>query len=379
MTLAIAAESFTGPSITFIRDHVRHVAPGRTILLSRAREDLSDMGCQALTGLLPPPRGSLEARTRRLGRMLRRKFTGVSPVSLPARRSAEAAGFLREHGAQALLTEYLTEGVRFMDAADRAGVPLYAHAHGFDATTLAQDPIWRQAYDRLFEQAAGILAPSQYLAQRVADLGCPADKITVSPCGIDPGSFSRTRRHTGKIVTVGRFVEKKGPQHSIAAFARAAAAHPEAWLDMIGDGPLLESCQALAHELGVADRITFHGAQPSTAVSKVIGEASLFMQHSVIAKNGDTEGLPVAILEAMASALPVVATRHSGIPEAVIHGETGLLVDEGDVGAMAEAIRALLGDPERARTMGEAGLERVQARFTHGHTRDRILTATGLA
>jgi glycosyltransferase involved in cell wall biosynthesis len=101
------------------------------------------------------------------------------------------------------------------------------------------------------------------------------------------------------------------------------------------------------------------------------------VQHSVTGPNGDTEGLPVAIVEAMASALPVLSTRHSGIPEVVLDGETGLLVDEHDVSGMAEAMATLLGDTNRARAMGEAGRRRVLANFTHDHVRDRLRAIMG--
>jgi colanic acid/amylovoran biosynthesis glycosyltransferase len=157
-----------------------------------------------------------------------------------------------------------------------------------------------------------------------------------------------------------------------------AAKAPWAELDFIGDGPLLDECRALAKHLSVADQIRFHGAQPSETVRRLMSQASIFLQHSVTAESGDTEGLPVAILEAMASALPVISTRHSGIPEAVLDGGTGILVDEHDVDGIAAAIAALLSDPVRARAMGAAGRRRVLSRYTHLHTRDRLRSILGL-
>jgi glycosyltransferase involved in cell wall biosynthesis len=107
--------------------------------------------------------------------------------------------------------------------------------------------------------------------------------------------------------------------------------------------------------------------------------AAVFVQHSVTAPDGDTEGLPVGLLEAMAAGLAVVATRHAGIPEAVVEGETGLLVDEHDAAAMAAALVALLRDPERTRRLGAAGRARVLARFTHDHVAARLRDILGLS
>jgi glycosyltransferase involved in cell wall biosynthesis len=147
---------------------------------------------------------------------------------------------------------------------------------------------------------------------------------------------------------------------------------------MIGDGPLRDRCEATIAELGLGGRVTLLLAQDNDAVVELLQQASVFAQHSVIAANGDTEGLPVAILEAMASGLPVVSTVHAGIPEAVEHGTTGILVAELDIRGMAEAIAALLDDPGRAETMGRAGRARVLQNFTIDHTRDRLRAIMGL-
>jgi glycosyltransferase involved in cell wall biosynthesis len=147
---------------------------------------------------------------------------------------------------------------------------------------------------------------------------------------------------------------------------------------MIGSGPLEDKCAALVRENGLGDKVCLLGVQSPDQVANAMRKASLFVQHSVTSEDGDTEGLPVAILEAMASALPVIATRHSGIPEAVIEGETGILVDEHDVSGMANAIISLLENPGRAKAFGEAGRRRVLSHFTHEQTRDRLRAIMGL-
>jgi glycosyltransferase involved in cell wall biosynthesis len=178
---------------------------------------------------------------------------------------------------------------------------------------------------------------------------------------------------------VGRLVEKKAPHLTIEAFGRIAHQYPQAQLDIIGDGPLAGRCHALVQQLGLRERVHMHGVRSSEYVARLMGEVSLFVQHSLTAPNGDTEGLPVTILEAMASALPVVSTWHSGIPEAVRNGITGLLVEERDVEGMAASMATVLDNPRRAAAMGAAGRERVLRHFTLEQTRDRLRSIMGFS
>ena len=113
------------------------------------------------------------------------------------------------------------------------------------------------------------------------------------------------------------------------------ADHPDARLRMVGNGPLLSPCQDLAEALGLQHAITFLGEQPHEVIQAEMRNARCFVQHSIMAQDGNSEGLPNVILEAGASGLPVVSTRHAGIVDAVIEGETGLLVDEKDIAGMA--------------------------------------------
>ncbi|MEM9354942.1 MAG: glycosyltransferase [Pseudomonadota bacterium] len=377
--LAIAAPEFTSPSVTFIREHVRLIAPGRTVLVGRTREDLSSLGCPALDGIDPPQRRGRSLLPGRVDKMIghmRRIIYGPMKLSIPRSDATRVARFLNAQGVEAMLVEFLTEGVALMEAAARAGVRLYPHAHAFDATSVPQsDPRWGTAFRELFAGSTGVMAPSQYIANRVEALGCPSEKVLVTPCGIDPDRFTETTREVGRVVAVGRLVEKKAPHLTIAAFAKAVKRHPQARLELIGDGPLRSRCEVLARRLGVAERVLFRGPQPNSEVQAAMRRASVFMQHSVVAPNGDTEGLPVSILEAMACAIPVVATYHSGIPEAVLDGITGLLVAEHDVDAMGHAISALLNDPSRAMTMGLAGRNRAISEFTLARTIKRLREA----
>ena len=134
---------------------------------------------------------------------------------------------------------------------------------------------------------------------------------------------------------------------------------------MIDEGLLRDVCMDLAMTLNIEDAVTFLGAQPPTVVRQEMRQARCFVQHSVTAEsNGDSEGTPVGILEAGASGLPVVSTRHAGILDVVIDEETGLLVDERDVAGMALRMRRMLDDPDLAARLGQAARTRIKRHFS---------------
>ena len=143
---------------------------------------------------------------------------------------------------------------------------------------------------------------------------------------------------------------------------------PAATLTMVGDGPLLEQARAHATSLGLQDAISFPGVLTPEEIVALMGNARAFVQHSVTAPDGDREGSPVALLEAQMAGLPVVSTRHSGIPEIVADGETGILVEERDAAGMGRAMARLAREPMLAGTLGKAGRERALAHFSQART-----------
>ncbi len=161
---------------------------------------------------------------------------------------------------------------------------------------------------------------------------------------------------------VGRLVEKKGVEYLIRAMAQVQADVPGTELVVVGDGPLRSELEGSAVKL--LDRYRFLGAQPLPEVRSLMNQALLLATPSVTAHMGDSEGLPTVILEAQAMGLPVVGTFHSGIPEAVVHGETGLLVAERDWEALAECIVRLLEDRDLWQRFSERSRERVHAAFS---------------
>jgi glycosyltransferase involved in cell wall biosynthesis len=157
------------------------------------------------------------------------------------------------------------------------------------------------------------------------------------------------------ILHVARLVEKKGTAYLLEAFAKIASRHPAVELVVIGAGPLAVPLADRAHALGIAARVRWLGARPHAEVRQWLSRAAVFSLPSCTAANGDAEGLGIVLVEAAASGVPVVATRHGGIPEAVEDGKTGFLVAERSAGELADALDALLSaESLRARMGGEA-------------------------
>ena len=368
--LAIAANTFDKPSETFIRAHVSHIAPGQTVLICQEDGGAAQFGCPVLSDIDPLSRPQRPGE--RVKKELRQLWRSNVDPALGGHDEVRVRGFLQRHGVTAVLAEYGPTGARLRRACKSSGIPLFVHFHGSDATKRARSPRWRRHYRRLFRDSTGIIVPSKFLASRLRDLKCPEDKLHVNPNGIDPSQFSETQRIPGRVVAIGRLVEKKAPHLTIRAFAKVFRKRPDATLVMIGDGALRKRCEAEIALHGLEGIVEMLGVRGPEEVKQVLEEAEVFAQHSVTGADGDMESFGVSLVEAMASSVPVVTTNHNGFRETISDGETGLLVEEHDVDGMAEAMLSLLNDPARAEAMGRAGRARVEAHFTHAHTAARL-------
>jgi colanic acid/amylovoran biosynthesis glycosyltransferase len=260
------------------------------------------------------------------------------------------------NGVEVVLAEYGLAGVEVMNACERAKLPLIVHFHGFDAY---RDDVLNgpgQKYPELFKKAAKIVVVSSDMLNQLIQLGCPEAKIEWITYGVDTSLFCPNpgiveRKH---FIACGRFVEKKSPLTTLRAFALVLEKHPDARLTWIGDGELLETTIELSEELGIRQYIDFKGVLSPAALASEMQQHAIFVQHSIRAINNDSEGTPLSILEAAASGLAIVSTRHAGIVDILVEQQTGILVQEGDMEGMAQEMIRLLGDKERIRSLGQA-------------------------
>jgi colanic acid/amylovoran biosynthesis glycosyltransferase len=285
----------------------------------------------------------------------------------------DLAHWLRANGACAVLAEYGPLGANIAPACLRAGIPLVVIFHGFDAYQQITLDSHKQLYQELFAIASAVVVVSEPMRQQLIHLGAPPERLVVNSCGVDPALFPAADPAASEphFLAIGRFVSKKGPLHTIRAFARVHQAVPDARLTMIGTGPLLAESRVLASELGLGKAITFLGACSHSMVQAQLQHARAMVQHSLRCPSGDQEGTPVSLIEAQMSSVPVVSTRHAGIPAVVLDGSTGYLVAEGDEPGMAEAMIRLAQDPHLAARMGAAG----RRHALEQHTLDRHLAS----
>jgi colanic acid/amylovoran biosynthesis glycosyltransferase len=248
--------------------------------------------------------------------------------------------------------------------------PLVVFMHAYDITAVPKNPLWHRRYTRLWRPEVTILTPSEFMRQKVIALGASPARVVVQANGIDLQAWyysDAASRFDGKVsfLFVGRLIEKKGPRQLVEAFAKMRALAPEidAELVLCGAGSLEGALREDIARLGVGDAVRLRGAVPSDQVRQAMMRAHIMVQHSVETASGDMEGLPVSLTEAAACGLPIVATRHSGIPEIVVDGVNGYLVAEHDIDGMAAKMAELARDPPRWSAFGRAGRALVEDRF----------------
>jgi len=207
-------------------------------------------------------------------------------------------------------------------------------------------------YKKLFEIGDLFQPVSDYWKKKLIDLGCNESKINVHRMGIDVSkfSFSTTRfKKLSKIrvLSVNRLVEKKGIEYAIKAFAKVIEKYPDTEYSIVGDGPLKDKLFSLINELDVKGKICILGWRQQSEIQALMDKSNIFLAPSVTDKNGEKEGIPVVLMEAMAKGLAVISTYHSGIPELIVDYKTGLLVQEKDVEGLAKKIEYIILKPDK--------------------------------
>lgn len=272
---------------------------------------------------------------------------------------------LKKRNIDVVLAQYGPAGVELMDICNKANVSLIVHFHGFDASEKDTLSYYEKAYQRMFVEAKKIIAVSQAMKAKLISLGCAEDKIALITYGPNAVFFENEPKFiSNTFFAIGRFVDKKAPYLTLMAFYEVLKEFPEAKLKMAGSGELLNTCKNMVKAWNIQDSVTFLGIIKPEQTRLEMENSLAFVQHSVIADNGDSEGTPVAVLEAQAAALPVIATYHAGIPDVVINNETGFLVKETDIIAMKDAMIKVISNKELAKELGAKGRERIKKEFT---------------
>jgi colanic acid/amylovoran biosynthesis glycosyltransferase len=246
--------------------------------------------------------------------------------------------------------------------------PTVVSFHGADVVVDLDKPAYRRETEAMLQSVSGVFVRSESLRRALLPLTNDENKIAIVRTGIPLHEFPFRPRSVPddggwRLLEAGRLIEKKGLSTSLRAFAEFAKVFPNSKLVLAGEGPLLEDLQRLAQELNIADKVSFPGFLPQEQLRELFYSSHVFLHPSQLGSDGNQEGVPNSMLEAMASGLPVFATRHGGIPEAIDDGQTGVLVGERDHATLAHGLIEGVRNPDRLAQLGRAGSESVARKF----------------
>ena len=275
---------------------------------------------------------------------------------------------LKKNRVRLIHARYGLAGVELMKVKKKLGVPMLTSFHGFDLPAKIN---LRDSYQRklptLFRIGDRFTVPSRQMKRLLIRRGCPARKISVQYSGIDLRKFSykkRPKKTKGiRLLAVARLNEKKGLTYLIKAFKSVHKTYPHSNLVIVGDGPERSKLRSLIKKLNLKKHVKLKGDLPHTKIAKELKRADIFCLPSVTTKEGNQEGIPNAIKEAMASGLPIVATKHGGIPELISQNKEGLLVKERDIQALTSRILKLIENPKMRIAMGKRGRTKIKRFF----------------
>jgi colanic acid/amylovoran biosynthesis glycosyltransferase len=224
-------------------------------------------------------------------------------------------------------------------------LPMFVHFHGYDASKYEFIKRYKEGYLKMFEYASVIFSVSSVMTQRLIAMGCPKQKIVQNTYGPNP-VFLNIQPTLDKqlFIAVGRFVDKKAPYYTLLAFKEVLHEFPNAQLIMAGNGTLYNTVLNLIKFYKLENNVKLVDVINHDQFVAYLKEARAFVQHSIIAEDGDMEGTPVVMLEACAAGVPVISTFHAGIPDVIEHGVNGLLCNEHDVSKMTENMLSVLKD-----------------------------------
>jgi colanic acid/amylovoran biosynthesis glycosyltransferase len=239
--------------------------------------------------------------------------------------------------------------------------------HASDLTVFLKNKS-SDVYEDLFKNGDLFLPISNRWKKRLVELGCDENKIMVHHMGVDLRSFKYKPRIPGadgevRLISVARLVEKKGIEFGIQAVSRLVKSNQKIEYNIIGDGPLKNEYQRLIQSLGMEKNIKLLGWKRQSEVMENLNNSHILLAPSVTAKDGDQEGIPLALMEAMAMGLPVISTFHSGIPELIENGVTGFLVPEKDASELFNTLKHLIQNPDLCLTIGKNGRKYVEEHY----------------
>ena len=274
--------------------------------------------------------------------------------------------FLKKNKVDIVLAEFMSKGSLVKDVCNDLRIPFVVHTHGGgDIMNNEHIRIFSKWIPDMLQTAARVISVDSYSSSKLLEMGLQKEKLVEIGLGIDLELFKVTKPSANDVVflAVGRLVNMKAPYLTILAFSSVVKSYPQAKLVMAGAGDLLDCCIQIVKALKIESNVIFPGVITPLEVADYMSKSRAFVQHSIHSTDGGSEGLPVAVLEAMATGLPVISTFHNGIADTIIHGEDGLLVNENDINAMADCMIRLIEEPFFADELGKKARRKIEQNF----------------
>jgi colanic acid/amylovoran biosynthesis glycosyltransferase len=358
--IACYCATFLKPEMLHIYRQITALKRCAPVVIAQKRENTVRYPLEAVRIIRKPPTHFLR---RFWFRQVRDKPWQISKAEL-----SELLRVLSETRARLLHIYFGQIAVHLLPLIRAWESPSVVSFHGADVMVDMIKPAYREATLKMLDAATLILVRSESLRRALVDLGCDAKKIEVQRAGIPLDEFAfreRTVPTNGewRFVQAGRLIEKKGLPVTLRAFSAFLKQHPSATLTIAGEGPLLPELQKLARELKIAERVSFTGFISQEQLRDIYYQSHIFLHPSQTGRDGNQEGIPNSMLEAMATGLPVFATEHGGIPEAIDNGVSGVLVPERDDTALARALLDAAEDRDFISRIAHAGAGAVRQNF----------------
>ncbi len=351
---------------TYLRPEMRHIhrqigglKDFRPFVIAQKRENET---------AFPQPALQIIQRSswRWIGRTMENRFNRGPWQIAPSETDRILDALLREN-ASLLHVFFGNVAIHLLPLFRKLPIPLVVSFHGADVAGSMRNSTTQPALREVFSRASRILCRSESLRQSVLSLECPENKTGLARTAVPDLPWSvRTPPEDNRwiLVQACRLIPKKGLETTLRAFADFLREHPLAKLHLAGEGPLQSSLEQMALELGIADSVILPGFLQEDALFSLYQKAHVFLHPSEDAGDGNVEGIPNAMLEAMMTGLPILATRHGGIPEAITHNESGLLCDEGDWTTLAASLARIAKEPIFLSCLSKAARMRVENDFS---------------
>ena len=360
LTLAYFCATYLKPEMRHIYRQVTGQSRYRPIVLAQKLENL---GAFPFDPIHVIRRSSL----RPIFRMGEHRLGG-GPWQISPGEARRMVAAIEAEDARFLHVFFGTAAVHLLPLFRRLKVPLVISFHGADVAGSIRSRRYATAVAEMFDRAARVTARSQALLDEVEQMGCPREKLTLqrTTVPLPDGAELPANPENGawRIIQAARLIPKKGIEFSLRAFSEFRRSAPNARLVIAGEGPLRKELESLAAALEVSDAVEFTGFLDQAALQGRLEGSHVYLHPSQTVQGRDQEGVPNAMLEAMAFGLPVVATCHGGIPEAVRNGQDGILVPEGDVDAIVRALCQITGQPAAYKAFSVSAQERVRTEFS---------------